>query len=125
MTSRSDRQLVNILIKIITKKYKKEEFLESMHIYIAEMQRQPGCISYNLYQNLNEANSYVMVSEWESVKAMEKHFQTYMFELSLGAAKVLCNSFEIQTIKVLHTGDLNWARKQIRPSRNISEIQNQ
>ena len=121
MTLRSSKQFVNVLIKIVVKKYKKEEFLECMHLCQAKILRQPGCLSYNVYQDLVEENTYRLVGEWETAQAMEKHFQTHEYELILGAARVLGNTFEIETTEVLHIGNLNWAREQIRSRKNTGE----
>jgi len=121
MTSRSGKQVVNVLIKIVVKKYKKEEFLESMHIYQAKICKQPGCLSFDIYQDADEENTYRLVGEWESAQAMEKHFKTHEFELLLGASKVLGNTFEIETTEVLHIGDLDWARRKIRSRKNTRE----
>ena len=121
MTSKSAKKVVNVLIKIVVKKYKKEEFLESMHIYKAKISKQPGCLSFDIYQDANEDNTYRLVGEWKSAQAMEKHFKTREFELLLGASKVLGNAFEIETNEVLHTGDLDWARRKIRSRNNTRE----
>lgn len=125
MPSRSSIHAVNVLIKIVVKKYKKDEFVECMHLYQAKILRQPGCLSYNLYKDLDEENTYLLVSEWKTVKAMEKHFQTQEYELILGAARVLGDTFEIETTEVLHIGNHNWAREQIRSRKNtgLSAIQ--
>jgi len=125
MTTKSSKQVINVLIKIVVKKYKKEEFLDSMHMYMAEIQSQPGYLSYNLFQNSDEENTYLMVGEWESAKAMEKHFQTQEYELALGASKVLCNTFEIETTEVLQIGNIDWARRQIRSRKKTGESTNQ
>ena len=125
MTLKSGKQVVIVLIKIVVKKYKNEEFLGSMLMYQTKVRDQQGCLSFHLYQDTDEENTYRLLSEWESAKAMEKHFKTHEFELLLGAAKVLCESFEIETTKVLHIGDLNWALRQIRPLRNTGENINQ
>ena len=79
MTSRAGKQVVNVLIKIVVKKYKKEEFLESMQIYRANIRKQPGCLSYNIYHDTDEANTYRLVGECKSSQAMEKHFKTREF----------------------------------------------
>ena len=114
MTSRSSKHAVNVLIKIVVKKYKKEEFLEYMHMCLAKIRRQPCCLSYDIYQDSDEKNTYRLVGEWETVSAMDKHFQTREYELLLGAAKVLGDTFEIKTTKVLQSGNHDWAREQIR-----------
>ena len=121
MPSRSSKHAINVLIKIVVKKYKKEEFIECMHLYQAKILRQTGCLSYDLYKDLDEENTYLLVGEWKTAQAMEKHFQTREYELSLGAAKVLCNTFKIETSEVLHIGNHDWARQQIWPRKNTGE----
>lgn len=97
------------MIKIVVKKFKKEEFLESMHMYQAKIRKQPGCLSYDLYQDSEEENTYRLVGEWKTPQAMKKHFQTHEFELLLGATKVLCQRFEMETAEVSSRGDFEWA----------------
>ena len=121
MTTRSGKQIVNVLIKIIIKKFKKEEFFESICMYQANIRKQHGFLSFDLYQDANEENNCRLVGKWQSTEAMEKHFKTEEFELLFGAAKVLCDSFEIETTNVLNIRDIDWARKQIRPYRNTRE----
>jgi len=121
MTSRSGKQAVNVLIKIVVKKYKKEEFLEYMQMCRAKIRRQPGCVSYDLYQDSDEENTFRLVNKWETVQAMEKHFHTREYELLLGAARVLGDTFEIETTKVLHIGNRDWARGQMRSHKNTGE----
>ena len=121
MTSKSGKKVVNVLIKIIIKKYKKEEFLESMHLYQDKIRRQPGCLSYDLYKDSDDENTYRLVGEWKTALALEKHFQTREYELLLGAAKVLGDTFEIETTEVLHIGNHEWARQQIGSRKNTGE----
>lgn len=112
---------MNVLIKLVVKKYKNEECLESMQIFQAKIRKQPGCLSFDIYQDADEENTYQLIGEWESELAMKKHFKTQEFELLLGAAKVLCDTFEIETTEVLHTGNLDWARRQMRSRKNTKE----
>ena len=119
MTSGSSKHDVNVLIKIVVKKYKKEEFLEFMHMSQVKILRQPGCLSYDVYRDANKESTYRLVGVWKTASAMEKHFQTREYGLLLGAAKVLCDTFEMETTKVLHIGNLNWAREQIRSHKNL------
>ena len=71
-------------------------------------------MSFEVYQNADEDNSCHLLSEWESLQTMEKHFKTHEFKLLLGASKVLGNKFEIETNEVLNTGGFDWARRKIK-----------
>ena len=35
-----------------------------------------GCISYRLYEDIETANDFVFVEEWESDEALKRHFAT-------------------------------------------------
>ena len=61
-----------------------------------------------------------MVGEWKTRQAMEKHFQTNEFELLLGAARVLGETFPMNIAEILETGGIELARKQIAPQQTRS-----
>ena len=54
-----------------------------------------------------------MVGEWKTRPAMEKQFKTQNFEVLIGAARVLGETFEMNIAEVLKTGDFQLAREQI------------
>src|SRR4030081_3005944 len=35
---------------------------------------EPGCMSYRLYQDIDNENEFVFVEEWESDAALQQHF---------------------------------------------------
>lgn len=44
---------------------------------LAQASRQePGCISYGLYEDSENANEFLFVEEWESDEALREHFRT-------------------------------------------------
>ena len=45
--------LIMIIIIIIIKQYKTDEFVESMCSLSAEINKVKGCLSYRVYQNIN------------------------------------------------------------------------
>jgi hypothetical protein len=44
-----------------------------------------------------------MVGEWKKRQAMEEHFQTYEFELIIGAARVLGKTFTMNIAEISKT----------------------
>jgi quinol monooxygenase YgiN len=56
-----------------------------------------------VYQDSEDENTYRVVSEWKTRKAMEKHFPTREYELLLGAAMVLGEKFDIETADDMKT----------------------
>ena len=52
-----------------------------------------------------------VVGEWRTRPAMEKHFKTQDFDILIGAARVLGETFEMNIADVLKTGDFELAEQ--------------
>ena len=64
-----------------------------------------------MYKDLNEEHAYCIFAEWETHEAMQKHFRTQKFEVLIGAAKILGETFEMMMAEILKTGDFKLAIK--------------
>ncbi|MBW2193791.1 MAG: hypothetical protein JRF27_08405, partial [Deltaproteobacteria bacterium] len=70
----------------------------------------------------DKENTYIVVGEWQTRKAMEQHFQTKEFELLIGSAKVLGETFEMNIAEVSKTGGFELAREQIASHQRKSAV---
>ena len=100
-------------IKIIIKQYKTDEFVKSMRSFARKIRQEKGCLSYSVYRDSEKENTYSVVGEWKTRPAMEKHFKTQNFEVLIGAARVLGETFEMNIAEVLKTGGFKLAKEQI------------
>jgi len=100
-------------IKIGIKSYKLDEFTKSMHDLSPKIRKQKGCLGYTLYRDFEKKNTYILVGEWKTRQAMEKHFRTHDFEVLVGAARVLGETFAMNIAEVSKTGGFELAREQI------------
>ncbi len=100
-------------IKIETKPYKSDEYVNSMRSYLSKVRKARGCLGLSLYQDSEKENEYIVVGEWKTRQALEKHFKTPEFEVLIGAAKVLGETFEMNIAEVSKTGGFELAREQI------------
>jgi quinol monooxygenase YgiN len=66
-----------------------------------------------VYRDSEKENSYYIVGEWKTRQAMEKHFKTPEFELLIGAARVLGETYAMNIAQVTKTGGFELAREQI------------
>jgi quinol monooxygenase YgiN len=66
-----------------------------------------------VYRDFEKENTYSLVGEWKTRQAMEKHFQTHDFEVLIGAARVLAETFAMNIAEVSNTGGFELAREQI------------
>jgi len=97
-------------IKIVIKPYKTEEFVKSMRSFSRKIRKEKGCLGHSVYRDSEKKNTYSVVGEWKTRPAMEKHFKTQNFELVMGAARVLGETFEMNIAEVLETGGFKLAR---------------
>jgi len=100
-------------LKIVVKPYKTDEFVESMRSFALRIRKEKGCLGYSVCQNSEKENIYSVVGEWQTHQAMEKHFKTQNFEVLIGAARVLGETFEMNIAEGLKTGGFELAREQI------------
>ena len=100
-------------LKIEIKPYKADEFVKSMRSFSRRIRKEKGCLGYNVYRDHENEDTFSLVGEWKTRKAMEKHFQTRDFEVLIGAARVLGETLEMKIAEVSKTGGIELAREQI------------
>jgi quinol monooxygenase YgiN len=66
----------------------RDDALELMRQMAAASRVEPGCVSYEFYVGLTDPNTLLLFQEWESVDALQGHFETDHMEEFL---KVLPN----------------------------------
>ncbi len=54
----------------------REDALELMHKMAVASRAEEGCISYEFYVGLSDPNKLLLFQEWESVDALQGHFDT-------------------------------------------------
>ncbi len=91
-------------IKIVIKQYKTDEFVKSMRSFSRKIRKEKDCLAYSVYRDFEKENTYSVVGEWKTRKAMEKHFQTDDIEVFIGAATVLGDAFEMNITEVKEKG---------------------
>jgi quinol monooxygenase YgiN len=104
-------------IKTVIKPYKTDEFDTTMHSFSRKIFKEKGCLGYSVSRDSEKKNIYSVIGEWKTRQAMEKHFQSHDFEVIIGAARVLGESFTINIAEVSKTGGFDLARKQIESAK--------
>ena len=100
-------------INIEIKKYKTDEFVKSMRSFSRKIRKEKGCLGHGVYQDSEKENTFSVIGKWRTRQSMEKHFKTQYFELLIGAARVLGETFEMNIAEVLETGNFKLPIKHI------------
>ena len=98
-------------IKIVIQGYKTDEFVDSLRAHLPEFRKEKGCLDYNVYQDFDRELAFCIVAEWETHETMQQHFLTQKFEVLIGSARVLGDTFEMMMAEVLESGDFELSAK--------------
>ena len=76
------------MIKVIARSKIKKGFLpEALELYrelVAETRKEEGCISYELFEELDHPHSLTLMEEWTTMNALHFHTQTPHFTHLVG-----------------------------------------
>lgn len=71
------------MIKVIARSIIKENYLpEALVLYqllVQETVKEQGCISYELFQELDNPNNLTLIEEWEDIEALKRHTENFSF----------------------------------------------
>jgi quinol monooxygenase YgiN len=101
------------VMKIVIKPYKTAEFENTLRPIWSNFLKAKGCLGYSVCQDTEKKNTFMVVGEWQTRQAREKHFKTHDYEVLIGAARVLGENFAMNIAEVTESGALELARKQI------------
>ncbi|MBP2033449.1 quinol monooxygenase YgiN [Clostridium algifaecis] len=65
--------MITIVAKSLLKKGKTEEFKILAEELMKESRNEKGCISYNLYEDINKCNTLTFIEEWQNEEAINLH----------------------------------------------------
>ena len=101
------------VMKIVTKPHKKVEFFNTVRSITRNFLKAEGCFGYSVYEDTEKKNTFMVVGEWQTRQAREKHFKTHDYEVLIGAVRVLGETFEMNIAEVTKSGALELAKEQI------------
>lgn len=65
--------MIKIVAKSVIKDGQKDIYLQLTKELIEKSRQEEGCISYNLFQDINDASVFTFIEEWQDKKAIELH----------------------------------------------------
>ncbi|RSK27669.1 antibiotic biosynthesis monooxygenase [Bacillus sp. HMF5848] len=91
--------IIHAHIKV--KSSERETFLDLTKSLISGSQAEPGNISYQLFQDTNDINTFIMVEEWKDLDAIHYHNQTgHFIEFGKKAIDILASPVVVKTFEV-------------------------
>lgn len=85
------------------KEDQRENFLSDTKELISETRKEEGCLAYNLYESLEERNTFIMVENWKDQFAIDIHNQNPLLQNFI--SKVADYSIKAPDLKIFEFGE--------------------
>ena len=107
------------LVRVSVRPEQRETWLELMRVNAAQTRAEEGCERYEVTEDLEASNDFVIVERWASMEAQLSHFRRREFEDLMGAlADVIAGAPEVSIHQVSSTLTLDEA---LAAARNDNE----
>jgi len=80
--------------------------MESIRGMLAPTRVERGCISYCLYEDIENKNTFTLVEEWKTRNDLEKHVLTKNYRRLLELLELLSEPYELRFSTVLKQTDM-------------------
>ncbi|RII36416.1 antibiotic biosynthesis monooxygenase [Clostridium chromiireducens] len=72
--------MIKIVAKSVIKTEEKDNYLQLAKDLIDKSRQESGCISYSLFQDINDESVITFIEEWQDQKAIELHNSSEHFK---------------------------------------------
>jgi quinol monooxygenase YgiN len=86
--------VVRIIMNVLPEKQK--EVLQTLLSMIGTMGKEKGCLSYDIFCDIEDKNVFTLISEWETRQHLDHHMRSDRFSVLLGTKSLLCEPLKIQ-----------------------------
>ena len=88
------RTIMNVLPE------KKIEVSQTLLSLIIHLGREKGCLSYRIYNDIENANVFNLFSEWETRQHLDDHLKSDRFSVLLGTKSLLLEPLKFQILTI-------------------------
>jgi quinol monooxygenase YgiN len=86
---------------------KRRELQQTLVSILTEVRAERGCLQTRLYRHDRNANDYLVVEIWQHQAALDRHFQSVIFNVLMGTAPLLHEKPDIQIEQAADGSALN------------------
>lgn len=88
--------MIVVIITINPLPEKQLEVTQTLLSMIEPTSKEAGCISYNVFCDIEDRNRFSLMEEWENREDLDHHIATHRFGALLGIKALLSEPLEIQ-----------------------------
>jgi len=92
---------------MIVQPKKRSDFLETMRGMLEPARVERGCLSYRLYEDVENTNAFVLLEEWATQEDLERHISKDNQRRLLALMDLLSEQPELRFNTVSHTAGMD------------------
>ena len=94
-------------LKMIVQPEKRRDLLETMRGMLEPARVERGCLSYRLYEDVEDTNAFVLLEEWATQEDLERHISKDNQRRLLALMDLLSEQPEFRFDTVSHTAGMD------------------
>lgn len=111
-----DRKIL-VTLKMIVQPERRSDLLETMRGMLEPARVERGCLSYRLYEDVENRNAFVLLEEWATQEDLERHISKDNQRLLLALMDLLSKQPEWRFNTVSHTTGMDLIEEVLKTPR--------
>jgi quinol monooxygenase YgiN len=108
--------VILVTLKMTVHPKRRRDLLETMRGMLEPARVERGCLSYHLYEDVENRNVFVMVEEWATQEDIERHIRTDNQRRLLALMDLLSEQPEFRFNTVSHTAGIELIENVLKTS---------
>ena len=96
-----------VTLRMTVRPDKRQDFKESIRGMLEPTRVERGCISYCLYEDIENKNTFTLLEEWKTRDDLEKHVRTDNYRRLLALMDFLSEPYELRFSTVSQTAEMD------------------
>jgi len=110
-------------LRMIVPPERRNDLLETLRGMLEPARVERGCLSYRLYEDVEDRNIFFLLEEWKTQNDLERHISTDNFHRLMALMDLLSEQPELQFNTVSHTAGMDLIKDVLKTDRlNDREI---
>jgi quinol monooxygenase YgiN len=93
--------VARIIMNVLPEKQK--EVMQTLLSMIEPMEKEKGCLSYDVFYSIDGKTVFNLIEEWETREDLDRHVRSERFSVLLGTKSLLAKPLEIKIHTVSHS----------------------
>lgn len=94
-------------LRMVVRPERRNDLLETIRGMLEPVRVERGCLSYRLYENVEDRNTFALVEEWKTQNDLERHIRTDNHRRLMALMDLLNEQPELRFNTVSHSSGMD------------------